>query len=148
MSNYELYEKVIEAYKSGEDIFNAAARNWIEGTEEAKFESEEANELYRKAQYYRSVWRSKAINSRVSKIRMIECVRRIAEMDLPNPYPKTKVLGVVPDEVKIVDDPEAIKGSAQAEKKAEKVLGVVPEEKPKGFFRRHREEPKEVITKE
>lgn len=161
MSNYELYDRVIAALKEDEGNFNAAARNWIEGVEDAPFDNEEAKELFSRAKYYCAAWRSKGINSRISKLRMIECVRKIAEMELGNPYVKSgfRMLGVVPDETKLVDEPEAIQGTTlpkeavdavaetplvnvinaeeleKAVKKTEHVLGVIPEEKP-GLFKR------------
>ena len=161
MSNYELYDKVITALKADEGSFNAAARNWIEGVEDAPFDNEEAKELFSRAKYYCAAWRSKGINSRISKQRMIECVRKIAEMELGNPYVKSgfRMLGVAPDETKLVDEPEAIQGTTlpmeaidavaetplvnaisaeeieKAAKKTEHVLGVVPEEKS-GLFKR------------
>lgn len=161
MSNYELYDRVIAALKEDEGSFNAAARNWIEGVDEAPFDNEEAKELFSRAKYYCAAWRSKGINSRISKLRMIECVRKIAEMELGNPYVKSgfRMLGVVPDETKLVDEPEAIQGTTlpkeavdavaetpfvnainaeeleKAVKKTEHVLGVIPEEKP-GLFKR------------
>ena len=110
MSNYELYEKVINAYKSGdENLFNASARNWIEGADIAPFENSEAVGLFGAAKHHYALWKSNGISSRVSKLRMINDVSKIAEMDLPNPYKEAKkrkeehkeepmhVLGVVPD---------------------------------------------------
>lgn len=155
MSNAELYDEVLKTLHDVNGGFNAAARNWIEGTDDAPFEDEEAKELYAKAKYYCRVWRSNAINSRISKTRMIECVRQIAEKGLHNPYKEIdagfRMLGVTPDEVKLEDEPEAIQGttlpaedkpSVVAEAKEvvkndepEHILGVVPEEKP-GLFKR------------
>lgn len=109
MSNYDLYEKVIEAFKSGdENLFNAAARNWSEQADDAPFEKAEDRDLFFKARRNYTLWKSGAINSRVSKIRMIDNVRQIAEKNLPNPYKKevkkekepVRVLGVVPEEEK------------------------------------------------
>lgn len=127
MSNYELYEDVINGLDK--ENFSAYARNWIAGAEEAHFEDMEANELFANAKRYFHLWCSNAINSRISKQRMVECVRKIAEKNLPNPYaPEMREYGVDPEQVKIVDDPEAIKGSTVKEE-PEHVLGVVPEEK-------------------
>lgn len=159
-SDYELYERVLEALKEDEGSFNAAARNWTEGTETAPFENEEALELFAQAKRYCALWRSKAINGKVSKRRMIDCVRKIAEKNLPNPYqrkkePPYRMMGIVPGEVKLEDEPEAIQGSTFVDKlaelpltnavnsgeikkaieKANHVLGVIPEEKP-GLFKR------------
>lgn len=159
-SDYELYERVLEALKEDEGSFNAAARNWTEGTETAPFEDEEALELFAQAKRYCALWRSKAINGKVSKRRMIDCIRKIAEKKLSNPYqrkkePAYRMMGVVPGEVKLEDEPEAIQGSTFVDKMAElpltnatsseeikkaiektnHVLGVIPEEKP-GLFRR------------
>lgn len=156
---YELYEKVLGALKSGdENYFNAAARNWIEGTEEAPFENEEAVNLYANAKHYCSLWRNKAINGRISKQRMIDCVKQIAEMNLPNPYPAFKAFGVIDPEVKVTEEKEEISGwtvkeqatekptekpvekpvekTAEKEKKPEHVMGVVPEKK--GIFGKHK----------
>jgi len=114
MSNYELYEDVINGLDK--ENFSAYARNWIEGAEEAHFEDNEANELFINAKYLCRLWRSKAINGRVSKNRMIECVRKIAEKKLPNPYENPAA--------EVIEEP--------TEKPAEEpthILGVVPEEK-------------------
>ena len=123
MSNQELYDKVIEAYRSGdENLFNAAARNWIEGAENAQFNDPELNDLFDKAKRCCNAWRNKAINGRVSKIRMINCVRAIAEKGLANPYnPNEKIEEVKQEE----DKPEEINKIH--------VLGVIPEEQPKNF---------------
>lgn len=162
MSCAELYNRVLAAFHEDESSFNAAARNWIEGVEDAPFEDEEAKELFANAKHFCAVWRSGAINARISKRRMIDCVRKIAEKNLQNPYKDIEVgfraLGVNPEEVKLEDEPQAIQGvtikveskepvaSEVAEKTAEKeikevktepvhVLGVIPEEKP-GLFKR------------
>ena len=129
MTSYELYERVMETLNGDEGTFNACARNWIEGAEEPHFEVIEANELFYTAKLACAAWRNKAINGRSSKIRMIDCVRKIAEMGLPNPYPEVKEYGVDPEKVKLVDEPDAIQGST-----VKHVLGVVPEpvkEEPK-----------------
>ena len=114
MNNYQLYENVLSAINEDEGAFNVAARNWIAVVDKAPFEDEKANELFGQAKMFQSIWRSGAINSRVSKRRMIARIREIAEMQLPNPYD--------PDE----KDPESI----ETEEKNEKtyVFGVV--EKP------------------
>lgn len=110
-----LYNKVIEAHKAGdENMFAAAAKNWMCEAEEAPFEDAEAKELFSKAKRNYRIWKSGAISSRVSKLRMIECVRKIAEKNLPNPYvakveekpvAKHYVFGVLPEdtETKSVD---------------------------------------------
>lgn len=163
MSCAELYDRVLAALHEDESSFNAAARNWIEGAEDAPFEDEEAKELFANAKHFCAVWRSGAINARISKRRMIECARKIAEKNLENPYKDIetgfRALGVNPGEVKLEDEPEAIQGTTlpkeavdafaeaplvnavsaeeieKAVKKTEYVLGVVPEEKP-GLFKR------------
>lgn len=147
MTSYELYERVMETLNGDEGTFNACARNWIEGAEEPHFEVIEANELFYTAKLACAAWRNKAINGRSSKIRMINCVRKIAEMNLPNPYQKVKEYGIMSADVAIKDDPEAIKGSTQIEKEEPKpvekvtepthVLGIIPEEK-KTIFNKHK----------
>lgn len=149
MSHAELYDQVLKELHGDEGTFAAMARNWIEGTEDAPFENAEALELYGKAKYYCRIWRSGAINSRKAKRQMVACVRQLAEMGLENPYPaeEYRMLGVAPEEAKIVDEPEAIHGVTLPAEKVEKkhpekkevVLGIVPEEKPKSFFKRHKE---------
>ena len=127
MSNHELYERVLSAINEDEGTFNASARNWIEGADSADFKNEEANQLFSTAKIACSAWRNKAINGRVSKLRMIECVRKIVEMNLPNPYPvETKEFGINPEKIKLADEPEAIQGSTV--KEPVHVLGVVPED--------------------
>lgn len=122
MNSYELYKKVLEALNGDEGTFNAAARNWIESGKTPDFKNDEANNLYYTAKVACAAWRNKAINGRVSKGRMIECVRKIAQMKLDNPYdPNEKV--EEPVQENIAEQPE--------EKKEEivHVLGVVPENK-------------------
>ena len=126
MTNYELYEKVIEASKmEDEGAFNAAARNWIEGSESVNFEDLEANELFAAAKYHCAAWRNKAINGRVGKLRMIECVRKIIEKDLENPYPFEETKEEPVEETK----EEAKEEVTKIEPKITHVFGVVPEEK-------------------
>lgn len=113
MNSYELYNKVLASVNMDEGTFNAAARNWVEGCDNAPFEDEEASDLFNTAKMACAAWRNKAINGRVSKIRMIECVRKIAAKNLSNPYdPNEKekevpvktepihVLGVIPEDNK------------------------------------------------
>ena len=118
MNSYELYNRVLSAVNEDEGTFNACARNWIESGKDPNFKNDEANELYYTAKMACNAWRSKAINGRVSKGKMINCVRKIAEMKLDNPYdPNEKVKESVIEEPKV--------------KKEEKVhvLGVIPEPK-------------------
>ena len=117
----ELYDKVIEAYKSGnENAFAAAARNWCEagGSNPFKPNTKESNLYFDACRAYR-LWTSKSINARVSKRRMIDYVKQIAELDLPNPYPEKKKR-VVKEE-------------------PEHVLGVLPTEEKKHFFNKRKE---------
>lgn len=121
MNKYGLYNKVIEASKTeDEGMFNAAARNWIEGADTVNFENNEANDLFNSAKYHCAAWRNKAINGRVGKLRMIECVRKIVEMNLPNPYDPNEKEPVI--EEPVVEEPIV------KEEKEEKthVFGVVP----------------------
>ena len=116
-----LYNKVIEAYKSGdENAFAAAARNWVaEETVNPFEENTEEYELFFKARTAYDIWYSGAINARVSKRRMIAAVKSIAELNLPNPY------GEVKEKKKLFE-----KVAEQKEQKEQiHVLGVVPEKK-------------------
>ena len=134
MRNYDLYNKLMEVSKlNDENAFNAAARNWVEGVKEAPFEDEKAKEMFLNAKHHACVWRSGAINSRVSKRRMLAEVRKIVDLELPNPYdPNEKDVEEIKEEVK--EEPKAEikeepKKEVAAEKKEEpiKVLGVVPD---------------------
>ena len=113
MNNYELYEKVIYAFNENDGSFDVAARNWLASADKAPFGNEKANELFWEAKMFQSIWRSGAINSRVSKRRMIARAREIAELQLPNPYDPSE------------KDDEVV----EAEEKNEKtyVFGVVKE---------------------
>ena len=134
MNSYELYNKVLSAMNEDEGVFNAAARNWIESGKEPNFKNEEAKNLFYAAQIACKAWRNKAINGRVSKQRMIEYVRKIAEMNLANPYdPNEKTEEPENNQVK---EPEVNK------KEEVHVLGVVPEEK-NVVVKEPKEEPKE-----
>ena len=142
----ELYNKVIEAYKSGdENAMTAAARNWMEVDGENPFpaDSEASNKYFNAARAYR-IWKSGAINSRVSKQRMTRLVREIAELNLPNPYekPKTKttkkvkqehILGVLPEEVKPIEELKQEEYKEEIIKEPAEVIKE-PEENKKGFF--------------
>ena len=121
MKKYDLYEKVMLAMKEDESTFNAAARNWVEGAETADFGNEEANNLFYDAKMHCKAWRNKAINGRVSKQKMIDCIRKIAEMELPNPYDPNEI-----DQEEILAQNE----TKQEEIKQEPmhILGVLPEE--------------------
>ena len=122
MNSYELYNRVLSAVNEDEGTFNACARNWIESGKDPNFKNDEANELFYTAKLACAAWRNKAINGRVSKGRMIDCVRKIAEMKLDNPYnPNEKV----EEPVLKVKEPEVV---AKKEEKIH-VLGVVPEPK-------------------
>ena len=134
MNNQELYDKVILAYKAGdENMFNAAARNYAAKADDAPFDDPEARELFFSAKRNYHIWQNKAISGRVSKLRMIEDIRKLAEKDLPNPY---------------LEQRKVIKKSEQV-KKAEPVhvLGVVPEEpeqkEEKRLFPRRRKKQKD-----
>jgi hypothetical protein len=148
MNKYELYNKVLECLDKDESTFNAVARNWIEGTNEANFKNEKAEELFIRAKQCCAIWRSGAINSRISKRRMIEYVREIAKMNLPNPYDPNEV---VPEPVLFVqEEPKAVEVKEEipftekpvvaeepvAKEEPTHVLGVVPEEKK--LFSRHK----------
>ena len=146
MSSFELYNKVIETLNT--EDFSAAARNWIESGDEADFHSDEANELFYKAKACCVKWRGGAIDGRISKQRMIDCVRKIAEMNLPNPYPKEVLeMGINPETVKLVDEPEAIQGSTVKEEIVKEepihVLGVVPKAEPEIEEKKVIEKPKD-----
>lgn len=119
MNSYELYNRVLSAMNEDEGTFNACARNWIESGKDPNFKNDEANELFYTAKLACAAWRNKAINGRVSKGRMIDCVRKIAEMKLDNPYdPNEKVEEPKIEEIKLekTDEPKM------------HVLGVIPEE--------------------
>ena len=150
MNKYELYNKVLASVNEDEGTFNAAARNWIEGTENASFNNEEADELYNKAKVCCGLWRKGAINGRISKRRMIDCVRKIAEMKLPNPYDPNE-----PDPDAVVETAEEV---IEEVKQPIHVLGVIPEDKEPvgdvhlGFEKfdavEQKEEQKEEIAEE
>ena len=124
MSNEELYDKVVAAFKSGdENLFNASARNWIEGAEEAPFENAHAKDVFMAAKSDDRLWRSGAINGRVSKIRMIKKVHEIMEMNLPNPYKKS-------EEVKKVSVKPEPKKEPAPQKEPSHIMGVIPDKKP------------------
>lgn len=131
MSCAELYDKAMHAYTDPNETFNAHARNWIMAAEDAPFENAEAKELFYQAKRYCRIWMSGAINARISRLRMFECVGKIAEMGLPNPYPKEE-----PEEIKEeTEEPaeETVEVKKAEEEKAEEkpevqhILGVIPE---------------------
>ena len=117
----ELYDKVI-ASQNDENLFAAAARNWLEAGGDNPFAPDtEAHNLYFNACMAYKTWQAGAINARVSKRRMVNYVRQIAELNLPNPY-------VVKKQKRIIAEPETV------------VLGVVPDKKKKHRFFKGEEE--------
>lgn len=134
MNKYELYNRVLTAINEDEGTFNAAARNWIEGADVAIFGNEKAEELFMKAKQCCIAWRKGAINGRISKRRMIDYVREIVEMNLPNPYDPHEVIEKPIEivEEKVVE--EKNENKTVEEKVVETiepvhVFGVVPDEK-------------------
>lgn len=145
MTNSELYLKVLDAYKSNdENYFTAAAINWVQNAESAPFEDSSVRELFSKAKANCKTWRSQAINRRVSKIRMIQNIRDIAKMNLPDPYLKDKETTDEPVVTWVTEDPDLEQIKYLAEKTLPKpteeqieeiikktpqhILGVLPEE--------------------
>ena len=131
MQNYELYSKVQEALNKDEGTFNAAARNWIEQAEEANFNDQEANELFSKAKVCCVKWRKGSIDGRISKQRMIDCVRSIMEKNLPNPY--TYVEEKTEKEEEHKEEKAAIETKEQST--IQHLLGVIPEDEKNHFFK-------------
>ena len=84
--SYETYKTMIDSYKNNDGRFEAAARNWIEDSEACPFDIKDARELFFNAKKYCRKWRNGGIDSRSSKRNMVECVRRIAEMNIGYPY--------------------------------------------------------------
>jgi len=83
---FELYKKMINAYKKNDDRnFEATARNWIEASEKNPFEIKEARELFFNAKKYCKHWRAGGIDSRSSRRNMVECCRKIAAMGIGYP---------------------------------------------------------------
>ena len=85
--SYELYKKVIETYKSGnEEDFAVAACNWIDQSNINPFKEREPHLMYFKAKQYCRNWRNGGVDSRSAKRNLISYVRKIAELNLPYPY--------------------------------------------------------------
>ena len=144
MSNAELYYKVVEAYRSGdENYFTASVRNWLYNADEAPFENSKARDLFAKAKVCYAHWKNKAIDGRVSKIRMIAYATNIIEMELPNPY-KTVEEIEAEKPVEEIHEEEHIKEPEEEIQHENNgtvgepihVLGVLPEEKPRMFHKR------------
>ena len=124
----ELYDKVIEAFNSGdENLFVAATRNWAEAGGDNPFPSgTEEYTLFANACKAYNIWRSGAINSRVSKKRMVAYIQKIAEKGLPNPYVVHREFGVTTPNVPV--ETEGTKG--WTEPKVKHVFGVIPKYEP------------------
>lgn len=132
MSCAELYDKAMHAYTDPNETFNAHARNWIVEAEDAPFENEEAKELFYQAKRYCRIWMSGAINARISRLRMFECVGKIAEMGLPNPYPKEEEPVEIKEETEehaeeTVEVKKAEEEKAEEKPEVQHILGVIPE---------------------
>ena len=123
-----MFDKVFEAYKSGDDaLFTARARNWMDAELPCPFEPGSPEyELYAKAVLAHKRWRGKGISSRYAKIQMVDYIREIAKLqdkkdvipelaEIPEPVKEVKLeepvhmTGVVPEKVhffkkKVKDD--------------------------------------------
>ena len=150
MNKYELYDRVLSAINEDEGTFNAAARNWVEGAEASNFNNETANELFAKAKQSCAAWRGGAINARISKRRMVDYVRQIVEMNLPNPYdpnekdPDEEIVEPVIEEPAKEEGKKHIFGVVDAENiqpgklKKEEIKEEQKEEK--SLFKRHKKQ--------
>ena len=114
---YKLYEEMLEAYKTNSDTFISAAINWVEAVNETPFENEEARRLFFKAKKYNRNWRNGGIDTRSAKRNMIEMVRQIAAMNLPNPHNPEEVK----QKVKKIEKKETEKAEKEVKKEEEKV---------------------------
>jgi len=122
---FELYEKFIESYKSGnEDAFNAAARNFIEAAEENPFQTNtKEHDLFFKAKSNNKRWHRGGIDMRVSKRTMYQLLNQLAELNIENPYKKVE---------KKIEKKEKTE-----DKQPQVILGVVPEKKRRlSFFKK------------
>lgn len=137
MQNYELYSKVQEALNKDEGTFNAAARNWIEQAEEANFKDQEANELFSKAKVCCVKWRKGSIDGRISKQRMIDCVRSIMEKNLPNPYTYVEEKTEKEEHKEEKDATET-----KEQNTIQHLLGVIPEDEKNHFFKSKKRDKK------
>ena len=114
---YELYEKVLNAYKNGtKEEFSIAATAWVEHANENPYTNREAHLLFFNAKKYYRAWRNQGIDMRSAKRNMVACVRKIIEMELSNPYKKEK------KEEKKIEEPK---------KKATNKIKDVKKEEPK-----------------
>ena len=130
---YELYEQMIEAYKlNDEGLFVARARNFIAAGAENPFPlGTPAADLYFSAAKAFDFWQKRTINYRNSKKQMVEFLRKLAAMDLPNPYRtnensevNTEEITETKEEEKPVENFSAVANSTETVY----VLGVLPED--------------------
>ena len=130
---YELYEQMMEAFKlNDEGLFVARARNFIAARSENPFPlGTPAADLYFSAAKAFDFWQKRTINYRNSKKQMVEFLRKLAAMDLPNPYKvnenveeKHEEITEIKEEEKNIEYVPAVTTPIETIH----VLGVVPEE--------------------
>ena len=116
MNKYGLYNRVLETMGGDEGTFIASIRNFVEGVDEVNFNNEEADELFAKAKQCCMFWRQGAINGRISKRRMVEAVRKIAEMGLPNPFDPNEQEPIIEEPVvEVTPEVEAVAAEIEKE---------------------------------
>ena len=88
---YELYEQMVEAFKSNNDrLFAAAAINWIENVDENPFTDIELHQLFFNAKKYNRNWRRGGIDARSANRNMINICKNICAKNTENPYQKNE----------------------------------------------------------
>lgn len=164
MNLEEIYDKVLEAYHENKnDKFEGRCFVWAEKAHENPFEEgSPARDLFFYAQLDYAKCAKKTIDCRRARVMFCENMKKIAELNLPNPYrteqaeehkvvtPEVQdtiqleepeyVLGVVPNQeiddytVQVTEAPEEKPEEPVSEPEPEKE----PEQAPKKLFGRHK----------
>lgn len=97
MEFFEQYNEFVSNYQNGkENISIAYGIEWLAEAEENPFKSDtKERELFFNAKRMYRKWNNKAVDAQRSRKLMQQYLIELAKMNLPNPYVKEKVLGVI-----------------------------------------------------
>jgi len=146
MTKYEIFEKLIKAYKDGNDAgFQFFTFALLEQETENPYRLEyEEHSLFSSVPILYKQYKRNAVGSKKAAADIVNAMKRIMAASTMNPYgdffnqakpadnePDNSVdFGVDPSKVKIVDEPEAIMGQTVSEPKIRHVFGVIPKYEP------------------
>lgn len=149
---YDIYTTLEEAYQNHDkNLMTAVGRNWMALRLDNPFsQNTKEHELYFNAMRYYRKWTKKGIDARSSYKKMAETIEALMALKVPNPYalkeepveepieeiPQVEVL---PEEPDVPEEPAISEESIQINDPPTHILGIIPDEKQRGLFKRRKE---------